>query len=207
MAEWLTASGLGNATPAELRSELALFGIIALRERFTAWQLIETVGSLLCLRRLGERALVDPETDAGDDALWAGLLRRAERIDVEDEYVLRELRTIDAAAANAICFVNLMAQPQKRYVSVAPTVRGISVCAVYPCGGPPNERSPRVISGFSLKRFFTKSEAFAPPNWTPARNDSRLVAGARRNVSGSGGGRTGDRLARFNAEISSGPFE
>jgi hypothetical protein len=101
VAEWLTASGLGNATPAELRSELALFGIIALRERFTAWQLIETVGSLLCLRRLGERALVDPETDAGDDALWAGLLRRAERIDVEDEYVLRELRTIDAAAAPA----------------------------------------------------------------------------------------------------------
>lgn len=90
VAEWLIASGLGNAAPAELRSELALFGIIALRERFTAWQLVETVGSLLCLRRLDGRPLVDPEEDAGDADLWAGLLRRAQRIDVEDEYVLRE---------------------------------------------------------------------------------------------------------------------
>jgi hypothetical protein len=101
VAEWLIASGLGNAAPAELRSELALFGIIALRERFTAWQLVETVGSLLCLRRLDGRPLVDPETEAGDADLWAGLLRRAKRIDVEDEYVLRELRTINAGAAPA----------------------------------------------------------------------------------------------------------
>ncbi|NJP44490.1 hypothetical protein HCN08_13950 [Streptomyces sp. PRB2-1] len=101
VAEWLIASGLGNAAPAELRSELALFGIIALRERFTAWQLVETVGSLLCLRRLDDRPLIDPETEAGDADLWAGVLRRAERIDVEDEYVLRELRTINAEATPA----------------------------------------------------------------------------------------------------------
>ncbi|MBM9435176.1 hypothetical protein [Actinacidiphila bryophytorum] len=101
VAEWLAASGLGNTAPAELRSELALFGLIALRERFTPWQLVETVGSLLCLRRLDGRSLVDPEAEAGDEALWAGILRRAERIDVEDEYVLRELRAIDASAAHA----------------------------------------------------------------------------------------------------------
>lgn len=55
VTNWLIATGLGNAAPQELRSELALFGIIALRDRFTPWQLVETLGSLLCLRRLGGR--------------------------------------------------------------------------------------------------------------------------------------------------------
>lgn len=107
VTEWLIASGLGNAAPAELRSELALFGIIALRERFTPWQLVETFGSLLCLRRLDGRPLAQdgaracPPGGEADKALWTGLLRRAERIDVADEFVLRELRIIDAAAAPA----------------------------------------------------------------------------------------------------------
>ncbi|WP_406168184.1 hypothetical protein [Streptomyces sp. NBC_00996] len=104
VAEWLIASGLGNADATELRSELALFGIVALRARFTPWQLVETLGSLLCLRRLDGRPLVDGSdaslTDAeADRSLWSAVLRRAERIDVEDEFVLRELRSVDAAAA------------------------------------------------------------------------------------------------------------
>lgn len=105
VADWLIASGLGNATPTELRAELALFGIVALRDRFTPWQLIETLGSLLCLRRLDGRPLDDNSADAStagvreDEALWSVLLRRAERMDPEDEFVLRELRSIDAVAA------------------------------------------------------------------------------------------------------------
>jgi hypothetical protein len=105
VAEWLIASGLGNAAPTELRSELALFGVIALRERFTPWQLVQTLGSLLCLRRLDRgRPLtdgtVDPLSDAEtDEALWSAVLRRAERIDAEDDFVLRELRSLDATAA------------------------------------------------------------------------------------------------------------
>ncbi|MDT0479902.1 hypothetical protein [Streptomyces doebereineriae] len=105
MAEWLIASGLGNAAPTELRSELALFGVIALRERFTPWQLVETLGSLLCLRRLDRgRPLTDSTGDSlsdaePDGALWSAVLRRAERIDAEDDFVLRELRSLDATAA------------------------------------------------------------------------------------------------------------
>ncbi|NEA34306.1 hypothetical protein G3I17_21990 [Streptomyces sp. SID13031] len=104
VADWLIASDLGNAAPQELQSELTLFGIIALRERFTPWQLVETLGSLLCLRRLDGRPLADdanassPDAEA-DEALWSALLRRAERIDAEDDFVLRELRSIDATAA------------------------------------------------------------------------------------------------------------
>ncbi|MDT0307350.1 hypothetical protein RM780_10285 [Streptomyces sp. DSM 44917] len=104
VTDWLIASGLGNAAPTELRSELALFGIIALRDRYTPWQLVETLGSLLCLRRLDGRPLADdasafpPDTEA-DEALWAALLRRAERMDAEDDFVLRELRTMDATVA------------------------------------------------------------------------------------------------------------
>jgi hypothetical protein len=104
VAEWLIASGLGNAATTELRSELTLFAIIALRERFTPWQLVETLGSLLCLRRLDGRPLTDgtngPLSEAeADRALWLTVLRRAERIDAEDGFVLRELRSLDATAA------------------------------------------------------------------------------------------------------------
>lgn len=103
VAEWLITSGLGNVAPMELRSELALFGIIALQDRFTPWQLIETLGSLLCLRRLDGRSLAGttgPLRDAeADGVLWSTVLRRAERIDAEDDFVLRELRSLDATAA------------------------------------------------------------------------------------------------------------
>src|SRR5690242_18009518 len=52
LVEWLITSGLGNVDAQELQSELALFGIVGLRDRFSPWQLIETLGSLLCLRHL-----------------------------------------------------------------------------------------------------------------------------------------------------------
>ncbi|WP_344264153.1 hypothetical protein [Streptomyces sodiiphilus] len=104
VVEWLLASGRGKADPRELRSELALFGLAALRERFTPRQLVETLGSLLCLRRLDGRPLPEnpggPSSGTGtDEELWSAVLRRAERIDVEDEFVLRELRSLDAGAA------------------------------------------------------------------------------------------------------------
>jgi hypothetical protein len=104
VAEWLIVSGLGNATTAELRSELALFGIIALRERFTPWQIVVTLGSLLCLRRLDGLPLIDDSnghvSDAdADDTLWSAVQRRSERIDPEDDFVLRELGSLDATAA------------------------------------------------------------------------------------------------------------
>ncbi|MGW4948960.1 hypothetical protein [Streptomyces parvulus] len=104
VAEWLITSGLGNAAPADLRSELALFGIVALRNRFTPWQLVEILGSLLCLRRLDGRPLTDgvnslPDDAEADGTLWSAVLRRAGRIDAEDDFVLRELSSLDAAAA------------------------------------------------------------------------------------------------------------
>ncbi|MFJ8468164.1 DNA methyltransferase family protein [Streptomyces swartbergensis] len=104
VAEWLIASGLGNAASTELRSELALFGIVALRERFTPWQLVESLGSLLCLRRLDGRPLTHGTNmplgaAEADRALWSAVLRRAERIDAEDDFILRELRSLDATAA------------------------------------------------------------------------------------------------------------
>ncbi len=104
VAEWLIASGLGNADPTELHSELALFGVLALRDRFTPWQLVETLGSLLCLRHLDRgRPLTDGTNGplgevATDGVLWSAVLRRAERIDAEDDFVLRELRSLDATA-------------------------------------------------------------------------------------------------------------
>ncbi|MFJ3440630.1 hypothetical protein ACIPM2_05590 [Streptomyces sp. NPDC086081] len=108
VADWLITSGLGNAAPAELRSELALFGIVALRDRFTPWQLVETLGSLLCLRRLDGRPLTDGTNDLPDEAeadgtLWSAVLRRAGRIDAEDDFVLRELSSLDATAAPLVC--------------------------------------------------------------------------------------------------------
>ncbi|WP_411574205.1 hypothetical protein [Streptomyces fradiae] len=103
VAQWLISSGLGNTEPAELRSEVALFGIVALTDRFTAWQLIEVVGSLLCLRKLDARPLAAADSPAGvaadDQAVWSAVMRRAERMDAEDEFILTELRSVDAAAA------------------------------------------------------------------------------------------------------------
>ncbi|WP_233526404.1 N-6 DNA methylase [Actinomadura spongiicola] len=97
VAEWLTSTGLGNADPAELRSEMALFSVMALTDRFSAWQLVEVLGSLLCLRKLDERPLLAAAAD--ERPVWASVMHRAERLDAEDEFVLRELRSVDVATA------------------------------------------------------------------------------------------------------------
>ncbi|MFE4797679.1 hypothetical protein ACFRFL_21855 [Streptomyces sp. NPDC056708] len=104
VAGWLISSGLGNTDPAELRSEVALFGIVALKNQFSAWQLIEVLGSLLCLRKLDGRPLVSPDAGASvsDQSLWAAVMHRAERMDAEDELVLRELRAADAASVSLV---------------------------------------------------------------------------------------------------------
>ncbi|MFJ4414258.1 hypothetical protein [Streptomyces sp. NPDC088925] len=116
VADWLIVSGLGNADPTELREELALFGIRELGDRFTPWQLVETIGSLLCLRQMDGRRLADrsaspvgsgPNTDT---ALWSAILHRAERIDAEDDFVLRELRTVDAGAASLARFAEQLVE-------------------------------------------------------------------------------------------------
>ncbi|MEV8566033.1 hypothetical protein AB0436_10720 [Streptomyces sp. NPDC051322] len=105
VAEWLIMTGLGNADPAVLRPEIALFGIAAQREHFSARQLVEVLGSLLCLRKLDNRPLAASVADRvgrtpdDDQELWAAVLHRAERIDAEDEFVLRELRSAGAVAA------------------------------------------------------------------------------------------------------------
>lgn len=98
VADWLITTGLGNTDPAQLRSEVALFGIAAQRSRFSPWQLTQIAGSLLCLRHLdGVPLTADGAQD--DHQLWATLVRRAERMDAEDELLLRELRSADATAA------------------------------------------------------------------------------------------------------------
>lgn len=105
VTEWLIATGLGNADAADLRYGSALFGIAAQADRFGPRQLVEVLGSLLCLRKLDGRPLVDGDAERGvtatkdDDELWAAIQHRAGRMDEEDEFVLRELRSIDAAAA------------------------------------------------------------------------------------------------------------
>ncbi|MFJ7205220.1 hypothetical protein ACIQWR_16960 [Streptomyces sp. NPDC098789] len=107
VTHWLISAGLGNTDPAELRTEVALFGIAALTDRFTAWQLIEVIGSLLCLRKLDARPLAGADSPGGsaanDQTLWSAVMRRAERMDAEDEFILRELRSMDAAAAPLAC--------------------------------------------------------------------------------------------------------
>jgi hypothetical protein len=100
VVEWLIAKGLGNADPAQLRAELALHSIVAHADRFGPRHLIEIVGSLLCLRHLDEKPLL-PEGVSGPAStgeVWGALLHRAERMDPEDEFILRELRAADSSA-------------------------------------------------------------------------------------------------------------
>ncbi|MYV98854.1 hypothetical protein [Streptomyces sp. SID3343] len=99
--EWLISTGLGNADPVHLRAEITLFGLAAQTGQYSPGQLIEVVGSLLCLRKLDGRPLTDVGGATADDdgKLWAAVRHRAERIDAEDEFVLRELRSVDAGAA------------------------------------------------------------------------------------------------------------
>jgi hypothetical protein len=97
---WLIGSGLGNADPARLSAELVLHSITAPADLASPARLVEIIGSLLCLRHLDQQPLVSdqPGEDVDPAEAWAGLLRRAQRIDPEDEFVLRELRSADDSA-------------------------------------------------------------------------------------------------------------
>lgn len=89
VVRWLTDRDLGNAPASQLQEELALHTIMAYAAEFGARPLVEVTGSLLCLRQLDQR----PLPDAWEDLLW-----RAERLDAEDEFVLRELQSADSSA-------------------------------------------------------------------------------------------------------------
>lgn len=121
VVEWLIATGLGNADPAQLRAELALHSIVAYADRFGPRDLVEIVGSLLCLRHLDERSLLLPVGDSGTPAdpgeAWRALLHRAERMDPEDEFILRELRAADGSAM-------VLARLAEDLVEAAYTARG-----------------------------------------------------------------------------------
>ncbi|KOV24895.1 hypothetical protein ADK60_23220 [Streptomyces sp. XY431] len=96
VVEWLIATGLGNTRPGQLRAEAVLHGIAAQADRTDPLRTIETLGALLCLRHLDERPVADEATVSTPEEARTALLRRAERMDPEDEFVLRELRTADA---------------------------------------------------------------------------------------------------------------
>ncbi|MFG6197220.1 hypothetical protein [Nonomuraea sp. JJY05] len=101
VVEWLLATGLGNADPAHLRAELALHVISGHKHLFGPRRLVEIVGSLLCLRHLDQKPLVSDKEDDKQinvNEAWAALQNRAERMDPEDEFVLRELRAADSSA-------------------------------------------------------------------------------------------------------------
>jgi hypothetical protein len=100
VAEWLLTTGLGNADPKHLRAEMCLYGNHVAATAHEPWRMLEVVGALLCLRLLDERPLLDLTTAPPADAdLWSALLHRAERMDPDDEFLLRELRSADADAA------------------------------------------------------------------------------------------------------------
>jgi hypothetical protein len=120
VVEWLIATGLGNADPAQLRAELALHSIVAYADRFGPRHLIEIVGSLLCLHHLDEKPLLPNSVSgipASTDEVWGALLHRAERMDPEDEFVLRELRTADRSAV-------VLARLAEDLIEAAYTARG-----------------------------------------------------------------------------------
>jgi hypothetical protein len=98
VADWLIDKGLGNADATQVTEELALYSMVAHATRYGAGYLTQLLGSLLCLRQLSDKPLL-PAGRAGDpETGWAELLRRAERMDPDDEFVLRELRAANSSA-------------------------------------------------------------------------------------------------------------
>ncbi|WUI01574.1 hypothetical protein OHR68_07065 [Spirillospora sp. NBC_00431] len=89
VVKWLIDRGLGNVAASGLREELALHTFTTYAAEFGARPFVEIAGSLLCLRHLDQSQF--PGT-------WGELLRRAERLDADDEFVLRELQTADPTA-------------------------------------------------------------------------------------------------------------
>ncbi|MFI0979442.1 hypothetical protein ACH4SP_20890 [Streptomyces sp. NPDC021093] len=101
VADWLIAAGLGKSAPEDLRADLVLHGITAHADRTDPLRTVETLGALLCLRHLDEKPLAadGPERQTTSEDVRASLLHRAERMDSEDEFVLREVRGAGAEIA------------------------------------------------------------------------------------------------------------
>ncbi|MEV4252758.1 hypothetical protein AB0J52_06265 [Spirillospora sp. NPDC049652] len=89
VVRWLTDRDLGNVPADRLHEELARHTIMSYGAEFGARPLVEITGSLLCLAHLDRHPL---------PADWGDLLQRAERLDVEDEFILRELQAANPSA-------------------------------------------------------------------------------------------------------------
>lgn len=103
---WLLAHrGLGHTQPSELRFEAALYSLSAFADRFGPTRLLHVTSALLCLRALddADTPLVEQEPGLASDAAsaaraWDRIVRRARDEDEEDEFVLSELESADAAS-------------------------------------------------------------------------------------------------------------
>ncbi|MFL1431695.1 MULTISPECIES: hypothetical protein [unclassified Nocardiopsis] len=91
VADWLTTTGRGNTPAEEIGPELAAHGLVRLAEEVGAQRLVRVVGGLLCLQFMDDKPLSDTTQDA--------LLARAERMDPDDEFFLRELSEDPALSA------------------------------------------------------------------------------------------------------------
>ncbi|MEV5526848.1 N-6 DNA methylase [Streptomyces prunicolor] len=87
VVRWLLDTGRGNADARHLRGELALHTLAAWSERLPGAALVDTLTSLICLRRHDDLPL------AADG--WPELVERARYFDEEDAFLARE---IEAAA-------------------------------------------------------------------------------------------------------------
>ncbi|MGW9636279.1 hypothetical protein [Nocardiopsis alba] len=83
VADWLTSTGLGNTPADEIGPELVAHGLVRVAEGVGAQRLVSVLGALLCLKYMDEKPLADTTKDA--------LLTRAEHMDPDDEFFLREL--------------------------------------------------------------------------------------------------------------------
>jgi hypothetical protein len=118
VVDWLVSTGLGKADAGDLRAELALHTLVSAADWFGPRELVETISALLCLRHFAGTPLVvegaTPRTspvregDSGDgtdpERIWDHLMARAERLDAEDGFLLRELR---AAGSPAVPLIRL----------------------------------------------------------------------------------------------------
>lgn len=112
VVEWLIDTRRGNATAEELRADLVLHGIAAYADRTDPLATIQTLGALLCLRHFDDRPLIGTVSQSAPEATWDALLRRASRLDPEDDFVLRELKSanggVDRLTALAAFAENLV---------------------------------------------------------------------------------------------------
>ncbi|MEU2974025.1 hypothetical protein [Nocardiopsis alba] len=92
VANWLVSTGRGNTPADEIGPELVAHGLVRLAEEFGAQRLVQVVGGLLCLQYMDDKPLSNTTQDA--------LLTRAERMDPDDEFFLRELSEDPALSAH-----------------------------------------------------------------------------------------------------------